>query len=102
PKNDLDRVKCFERVTVHQDPDKPAERGLDMASQTLEMTRTPDGDILKLGGPLPRVDTREMSGVGPQILFDQRENRARVDGAGTLRMVTSTTLKGEKRQKPTE
>ncbi|MFL5342709.1 MAG: hypothetical protein ACJ8F7_21460 [Gemmataceae bacterium] len=101
-KNELDKVKCFDRVTVHQEPENPKERGLDIASRTLELTRTPDGDILKLTGPLSRVDTHQMSIMGGQIVFDQKENRANVDGPGSMRMLTSSNMKGEERAEPTE
>jgi hypothetical protein len=102
-RNELDRVTCHDRVHVHQDSDKPQERGLDLDSHTLKLTHTPDGDILELTGTQKTwasVETQEMILRGPEIIFHQPENRARVTGVGQMRLLTASMLDGENRPQP--
>jgi hypothetical protein len=104
-RSEMSRVNCRSRVHVHQLADDPKDRPTDLTAQLLELVHTPDGDVLHLTGnsnELAKVDAREMSLHGPQITFDQRDNRADVDGAGYVVLLTATNINGEKLERPTE
>ncbi len=104
-RSEMSRVNCRAHVHVHQQPTDPKERPTDVSAQLLELTHTDDGDVLRLSGTttdLARVQAREMTLHGPQIVFDQRDNRVNVDGAGYVVLITATNLSGERLERPTE
>lgn len=101
----LDRVSCRRRVHVHQQPEKSGDRALDVTGQTLDLTHTSEGDVLKITGitgDLAKIEVNEMTLRGPQIVCDQRDNHVAVDGAGNVRLLASTNLNGEKLDRPSE
>ncbi len=102
---ELDRVNCRKRVHVHQESGKPNDRGLDVTGQTLDLTHTADGDLLKITGmidALAKIEVNEMTLLGPQIVCDQRDNHVEVDGAGSVRLLVSTNMNGETLDRPAE
>ncbi len=101
----LDRVSCRRRVHVHQQAEKPSERGLDVIGDTLDLTHSNDGDVLKITGAAKKpakIEVREMTLHGPQVVCDQRDNHVEVDGAGNVRLLASTNLNGDKLERPSE
>ena len=101
----LDRVSCRRRVHVHQQPERPGERTLDVTGQTLDLTHSTEGDLLKItgvSGALAKIEVNEMTLFGPQIVCDQRDNHVEVDGPGNVRLLASTNLTGEKLDRPSE
>jgi hypothetical protein len=104
-KLDWDHVRCEKRVQVHQDPTVPGERGLEVRSETLDMACHADGKVLTLNGTpqaFARVEIQKLTLEGPQVVFDQRDRRVSVDGAGIAIMQTATQLTGEPLERPTD
>src|SRR5207253_1559351 len=48
-----------------------------------------------------QVDLPDLSLIGPNIVINQVENTAEVQGLGSMRMVSTTDLEGRKLDKPT-
>src|SRR5262249_52286214 len=104
-KMDWDHVRCEKRVHVHQEPATAGERGLDVRSDTLDMACYADGKVLTLHGSpqaLARVEVQKLTLEGPQVVFDQRDRRVAVDGAGIAVLQTATQLNGEALERPTD
>jgi lipopolysaccharide export system protein LptA len=102
--NELDSVHCEEDVRVHQDPVPPQERPVDMRGTRLQLNHAADGDILTVTGTLERpgeVHLPDLSLIGPNVVIDQRENVAEVQGLGSMRMISTTDFDGKKLAKPT-
>jgi hypothetical protein len=101
---DLDRAACRRRVHVRQDSADPNVRGLDVRCETLDLKHYPsDLNTLTLNGgahTLARVEVPELTLEGPQIVFDQRDNRVDVNGAGLAVMRSNSNLAGEKTTEP--
>lgn len=102
-KTELDRVECFGRVVVHQDPNPDQERGVDITGQYLELKRFPEGhDLLVTGSDRDDAILHydKISIKGNRVQIDQRSNIAKVDGPGTLRLKTASDFEGNPLQEP--
>lgn len=102
---DLDQVKCRKRVHVHQDGEKTDDHGLDLTGQTLDLTHTVDGEVLKVigaTGALAKIEVKEMTLLGSQIICDQRDNHLEVDGSGNIHLLVSTDIGGNALDRPAE
>jgi lipopolysaccharide export system protein LptA len=104
-KNELERAHCEERVAVHQDPANEGERGVDIAGHTVDLEHYLEGNVLAVNGSAEKtpgeVHFDKVSLIAEDISIDQRDNVARVKGAGSMRMLSSSTLQGEKLTQPT-
>jgi lipopolysaccharide export system protein LptA len=103
-KNELERAHCEERVAVHQDPANEGERGVDIAGHTVDLEHYLEGNVLAVNGSEKtpgEVHFDKVSLIAEDISIDQRDNVARVKGAGSMRMLSSSTLQGEKLAQPT-
>jgi lipopolysaccharide export system protein LptA len=102
-KNDLDRLVCEGDVIVIQDPSGPEDDGTDIRGETLQLQNYPEGHVLCVTGDLAKVKLEKMRIIGPVVHIDQKENKAWVEGLGSMRMPSDTNLaSGEKLTKPTE
>jgi len=102
---ELDTVNCEGAVHVHQDPTPPQEKPVDMRGDTLQLTRLNVGHRLEITGDPDRpaeVHLPEISLLGPIIIINQDQNDAEVKGPGTMRLVSTTDLQGNKLAKPTD
>ena len=97
-KYQLDRARCEDNVTVHQDPaDATKARGTDIIGRLLLIAGSADGSAMTVYGWPNRpgeVHQEEMSLIGPEVLLDQVHNAALVKGRGALTMPTSSDLSG--------
>jgi hypothetical protein len=94
----LDKARCEDDVTVHQDPLDPAKpRGVDIAGRLLLIDGSDDGSVLTVFGTPTKpgeVHQEEMSLLGPKIVLDQVHNSAAVEGRGALTMPTNSDFAG--------
>lgn len=101
----LDTVHCEGAVKVHQEPAKPNEKAVDMSADTLDLTRRPEGHLLELSGDISRpaeVHLPDLSLLGLSIRLDQFDNEAFVKGEGSMKIVSTTDLQGNKLEKPSD
>jgi hypothetical protein len=100
----LDRARCEDHVSVHQDPvDSSKSRGVDVLGRLLLIDGSPDGNKLTVYGTadkLGEVHQEEMSLLGPKVVLDQVHNSAAVEGRGVLTMPTRSDLAGSELKEP--
>lgn len=102
-RNDLDQVFCEGAVQVHQDPETPADKGVDIRGQTLNLRHLADGNILVVTGENDRlafVQFDKLQIRGPIVHINQITNRAQVDGLGSLKMPSDKNLDGQQLTQP--
>ncbi len=104
-KYQLDRARCEDDVTVHQDPTDPAKpRGVDILGRLLIIDGSPEGSVMTVYGWNPsrpgEVHQEEMSLLGPEVILDQVHNAAFVKGRGALTMPTNSDLSGGELNQP--
>jgi hypothetical protein len=104
-KNDLQELVALGNVHVHQDGEKPEDKGVDIKGETLDLLHFIDGDVLKVfgseqGEPPAQLQLGDLFLQGPQVTIDQRANTAAVEGLGLMRMPSKTTFDGGKAAKP--
>jgi hypothetical protein len=94
---------------VLQDPATPDEKGVDIRGESLQLKRFPTGNVLvvtadQAKGPkeLAYVQLDKITILGPEVNIDQVENRAWVDGIGSMKMPSTTTFEGKKLEQPKE
>ncbi len=97
-KYQLERARCEDHVSIHQDPvDVTKSRGIDILARLLLIDGAPEGHVMTVFGWPGRpaeVHHEEMSLIGPEIKLDQVHNAASVKGRGALRMPTNSNLSG--------
>jgi hypothetical protein len=93
-KNELDRLWTEGDVKVHQAPEKPDEKGLDIKGDTLELIKQPDGNRVIVTGDVAELQVDKLVIRGPQIEVDQAVNEAWVKGVGALTMRNKTSFNG--------
>lgn len=102
-KNELERLWCEGDVRARQEPTGPTDEGSDIRGDTLQLLSFPEGHILTVTGDLAEVKLDKLNIIGPEVNIDQKENKAWVNGLGSMRMPSDTSLtSGEKLTKPTE
>jgi hypothetical protein len=103
-KYQLDRARCEENVTVHQDPTEPSKvRGVDILGRLLIIDGSPEGNIMTVFGWPNRpgeVHQEDTSLIGPEVKLDQIHNSAFVKGRGALTMPTNSDLSGSELSQP--
>ncbi len=102
---DLETVHCEGRVKVHQEPQPPQVKPVDMHGDTLDVTRYPTGHKLVIAGDVDKaaeVHLPDLSLLGPTVILHQVENIAEVQGPGAMKMLSTTDFQGNKLAKPTE
>ncbi|VTS01383.1 hypothetical protein [Tuwongella immobilis] len=103
-RNDLNRLQCDGDVVVHQDPAKPNARPVDITGKSMTLRHYMEGNILHVIGTEEsnaEVHLDQLSLIGADVLIDQRDNLASVKGSGTMRLLSSTNLEGQKLETPT-
>jgi lipopolysaccharide export system protein LptA len=101
PRNELERLWTEGNVHVHQDPEKPDDKGVDISGETLQLTRRSQGNVLVVTDhhDLAKLRMDKIYIVGPVVHIDQIENKAWVNGAGLMVMDNNTTFQGGKTSK---
>jgi hypothetical protein len=104
-KNELERLWTEGKVHVHQEPANPADKGVDIKGETLQLTRKPEGNYLVVtgggeGDDLANLLMDKIQIIGPVVHIDQGTNRAWVDGTGAMRMDSDTDFEGRKLKEP--
>ncbi len=99
-KYELERARCEDRVTVHQDPtDSTKTRGTDIFGAKLNLEQSRAGSILTVHGTPQgpaQVYFEDVSLFGPVVVIDQPSNAVSVDGQGLLLMPSGSDFGGEK------
>jgi lipopolysaccharide export system protein LptA len=110
-KNDLKELYAVSEVHVHQNGEKPGDKGVDIKGETLTLLHFVEGDIIKVFGD-PRekltqdpprnaeLQLEEVLLIGPKVTIDQKVNRAVVEGRGVMTLPSNTTFNGDKPTKP--
>ena len=103
-KYQLDRARCEDNVTVHQDPIDPAKpRGTDILGRLLLIDGSADGSVMTVFGSPDKpgeVHHEDMLLIGPKVVLNQVLNSASVDGRGALTMPTRSDLSGSELAQP--
>jgi len=103
-KNDLDKAHAEGDVVIHQDPANETEKGIDITGHTVDVEHHLEGNKLVVAGTEQSVGVvhfDKVSIMADDIKIDQRDNSANVKGAGSMRLLSQSDLKGEKLAKPT-
>jgi len=101
-KNDLQELVAIGDVHVHQDAEKPGDKGVEIEGDTLNLLHFADGDVLKVfgdGRENANLQLGELVLIGPKVLIDQRANSAFIEGVGLMHMPSNTTFDGGKPSK---
>ena len=104
-KNDLEKLWCEGTVHVHQDPQTPADKGIDIHGETLELKHHLNGNEIEVTGDNTNHATVQLNQVyilGPVVNLDQTANRAWVNGPGNMRLPNKANLDGTPSQRETE
>src|SRR5262249_40263852 len=101
-RNELEKINCDGAVHVHQDPEGPDDKGVDIRGQTLRLLKFAEGHVLTVTGETAEVQLDKLTIFGPEVNIDQKENKAWVNGPGAMRMPSSADLNGGKKETPTE
>jgi lipopolysaccharide export system protein LptA len=98
-KNQLDKVWCEGEVHVRQDASRPEDKDTTVDGQTLQLTWTPQGNLLTVTGDLAQLRMDKIYIIGPEVNIDQATNKAWVHGVGAMQMESKTNFQGEELQK---
>jgi lipopolysaccharide export system protein LptA len=93
-KNELEKLRTEGQVHVHQAPEKPDEKGLEIVGDTLELTKKPDGNEIVVTGDLAELQMDKLMIRGPQVNIDQAENKAWVNGLGAMTIESDRSFQG--------
>jgi lipopolysaccharide export system protein LptA len=94
-KNELDKLHTQGNVIVHQDPTEENERGTDIAGDTVDVQRFLEGNVMTVTGNnliTGEVHFDKVSIIADDINIDQRDNTAKVNGPGSMRLLSQTSL----------
>lgn len=95
-RNRLDRLRCEGTVQVRREPDRPEDKGLDIRGDTLQLTGSPDGNLLTVTGDLAQLRLDRKLIVGPEVNIDEAANKVWVTGIGAMQMESITNFQGDK------
>lgn len=91
-------------VLVSQPSVRPDQQPVEIRGQTLDFNRTPEGDVLKVGGGEQRlafIHTPELTLAGRRFVrLDEVANAVDVSGSGYLLRTSENDLTGKKADKP--
>lgn len=95
-KKQLQELVTEGNVHVRQEGQTPADKGVDITGDMLNLIYHPLGNRLLVYGTKreARMQVGEMTLLGPKIDIDQRANTAVVDGVGAMKMPSKTTFDG--------
>jgi lipopolysaccharide export system protein LptA len=99
-KNELDRLWTEGEVKVRQEGAVPTDRGIDIKGDTLQLTRTPEGNVIVVTGDLAELQLDKLFILGPEVNIDQAANKAWVNGTGLMQMESDTNFQGTKLKEP--
>ncbi len=91
-RNDLEKLWCEGAVHVHQDPDGPDDKGVEIRGATLQLLKFVEGSVLTVTGETAEVQLDKLTIFGPEVNIDQKDNKAWVIGAGMMRMPSSADI----------
>ncbi len=94
-KSTLEKIRAEGDVSVHQDPAQADEKGVDVVGASLDMTYHPEGNFLVVMGDLAELRMEGLYITGPTVNIDQAANKAWVNGAGGMEMMSKTDLQGQ-------
>jgi hypothetical protein len=96
-KNDLDTLWAEGSVHVHQEPDSPDNRGVDIQGDTLKLEHKGDGNFLVVTAEdWAHLRLDKIYIAGPEVNIDQSANTAWVNGTGCMKMESATNFQGDK------
>ena len=80
-KNELQEVVAVGTVHVHQNGEKPGDKGVDIKGETLNIVHFTEGDTLKVYGDSRPAELQlgELYLLGPKVTINQKENTAAVE-----------------------
>jgi lipopolysaccharide export system protein LptA len=102
-RQELQEVVTEGAVHVHQDGAHPEDKGIDIRGEVLNLTRSPEGDVLLVFGDArgpAQLQLGDLLLAGPKVTINQKLNVAEVQGQGAMRLPTSTALEGGPTPKP--
>ena len=99
-RNDLEKLWCEGAVHVHQDPEGPDDKGVEIRGATLQLLKFVEGSVLTVSGEPAEVQLDKLTIFGPEVNIDQKDNKAWVIGAGMMRMPSNADLQGANKDAP--
>ncbi len=93
----LDKLFADGSVHVIQAPASPEDRGVDIKGATLDLERRDLGNVLHVtgGDDLATLQLDKISISGPEVNIDQAQNKAWVQGNGSMEMLSNANFRGE-------
>jgi lipopolysaccharide export system protein LptA len=95
-KSELQELVAVGNVHVHQEGEKPEDKGVDIKGDELNLWHFVEGDILKVFGTpaqWAQLQLGELFLTGPKVItINQKDNTACVDGIGGMRMPSNTNF----------
>src|SRR5439155_26513669 len=88
------------KVDVRQGAAKADDRDTDVAGDELDMTGSPEGNVLVVRGDLGQLRKDKIYILGPEVNIDQSKNKVWVHGPGAMQMESSTDFQGAPLKKP--
>lgn len=103
-KDQLHELISEGNVHVHQEPEKPGDKGIDIKGSLLHLLHHAGGDTLQVFGDSRRaaeLQLGELYLMGPNVTINQKDNVAEVHGVGAMSMPSKTTFDGGQTKKET-
>ncbi|MBX9679780.1 MAG: hypothetical protein K2X38_13540 [Gemmataceae bacterium] len=97
-KKELQELVSEGNVHVHQDPEDPKEKGIDIVGEMLNMLHHPMGKTLFVFGDARKaaqLQLGELTLIGPKVTINQKDNIAEVEGLGAMHMPSNASLDGK-------
>ncbi|MFO0864529.1 MAG: hypothetical protein U0744_07745 [Gemmataceae bacterium] len=101
-KKELQELVSEGNVHVHQEPEDPKEKGIDIVGEMLNMLHHPQGKTLFVFGDARKaaqLQLGELTLIGPKVTINQKDNIAEVEGLGAMHMPSNASLDGKEAKK---
>src|SRR5262249_19582790 len=99
-RNELEKINCEGAVHVHQDPEGPDDKGVDIRGQTLRLLKFLEGSVLTVTGETAEVQLDKLNIFGTEVNIDQKTDMAWVISVGMMRMPSTADFQGMNRDGP--
>lgn len=102
---ELKELRTEGQVRVVQKAVSPDDKALDIKGDRLELTGSADGYVLRVIGQPGEpafVQLDKLSIMGPAVNIDQPENRAWVNGIGSMKLPSKNDLQGNPLKEPVD